>query len=594
MHSQAQVAGPSRIPGTVSSKERLLMSTKKAGRILGEGISTSFLRLEGSEQNRDMRTSEVVLNSPDNALPLPSPWDSPEDKSMASSSIVNSSKATSQTTFPTSQRSTIDPHYRSNKKLSASTSSTESAVYVAPLNIKPRIRRKSLSLAAIELDKSMFISPDQSHISTDSVSSQYHSQGTRRKQLPNTPVSQFPPSRSASLNGTPESLVRSQSLRRNPRPLPPVPNGRASICISPTPGSRPASPSGSISSFSSSNNAHLALRPLPVPPAVEGSPCPSASSSSSGPSPRPSPRIVCDLPAHSSLLVVTNPSSSPVSPATSLSPLEFAEDSEPPSPHTPLSPTSGITNLSILSPSPKKLRPARRKSRVHASPYKLALRGGPMGPARFSTTSLSSQVSVPPIPPAAELRRRNRDKMAKLMRVLGESPPSDLVFSPENSDSPRLNKVAEEDRKIFIPHFRSASIDTQFSMMSEFDKSRKALSDPEAGHGLQVKSSNNNTTTISQQRSRSPSGFLRLRPKRGRTGVTAARYVVSLGGTDHERLTFRVLGDGPFAKKKPSGSYLRGAYALDAKESKTCVYESGETRWEIDDYEKVVKSLRKL
>ena len=193
--------------------------------------------------------------------------------------------------------------------------------------------------------------------------------------------------------------------------------------------------------------------------------------------------------------------------------------------------------------------------------------------------------------------------MAKLMRVLGESPPSELVFSPDDTNAPRLGRVSEEDRNIFIPHFRSASIDTQFSHALDVEKSqkKKALSDPEAGHGIRTCTSNanittisppNSNTTISQPRTRSPSAFLRLRAKRGRSTGTAARYVVSLGGADHERLTFRVLGEGGLlAKKKPSGSYLRGAYALDAK---NCVYENGEARWEIDDYEKIVKSLRKL
>ena len=88
MNTQAQVAGPSRIPGTLPSKERLLMSTMKAGRILGEGISTSFLRLGEAEQNKDMQSGQVILNSPDNASPSLSPW----DPSKVRSSISNSTR----------------------------------------------------------------------------------------------------------------------------------------------------------------------------------------------------------------------------------------------------------------------------------------------------------------------------------------------------------------------------------------------------------------------------------------------------------------------------------------------------------------------
>jgi hypothetical protein len=446
-------------------------------------------------------------------------------------------------------------------------------------------------------------------------------------------------------------LRRNSSLRRQLRPLPPVPPNV----------SRPASPASSVSS---SNSATGAPRPLPLPPSSFNSerPVSGETVSTIGFAP-PSPRLTCLIP---------NISTATLPPST-----------EPEAGHdSPISPVSALTDatsaFSILTPRigesfPKKgakktdggsARKHKHTSRVHASPYKLA-----RSASRYSVTSLSSQVSVPPVPPPSELRRRNREKMAKLIRMLGDSPPKEMVFAieqayaeleagsveweqpsrgtkttlsrpktapspvpehphkPNSLDSDRVRPKASltfsSDTKL---HSRSISLSGSCSDYDSIYSSKKAVSDPDAGHialsPVTSRSTFSTTNTLS-------SPFSRLRPKKGRSG-TSERYVVSLAGGDAERVSLRLAGSGANPNRmKPSGSYLRGAYKKDAKpvevrvpplpksrisllgsskaslestpeippptkETKRWLRETGSTRWEVEDYENVVKSLRKL
>ena len=208
--------------------------------------------------------------------------------------------------------------------------------------------------------------------------------------------------------------------------------------------------------------------------------------------------------------------------------------------------------------------------------------------------------------------------MAKLIRVLGESPPSELVFASERSslaeDGVEEPIMEEPEKKegggalsSFEPLRRSLSLGFD-ERTGIFGKSKKALSDPDAGHGVRA-------TSPTAPRSLSPpSAFLRLRTKRGRSGNDKApRYVVSLFGSADssatpERLTFKLNVPNP--KTRPTGSYLRGAYKTDVKRAEVkippppaidvpkqpnkWVREAGSTRWEVDEYENVLKSLRKL
>lgn len=144
--------------------------------------------------------------------------------------------------------------------------------------------------------------------------------------------------------------------------------------------------------------------------------------------------------------------------------------------------------------------------------------------------------------------------------------------------------------------------------------SRKALSDPDAGHGAftTTKRSMVPTSVYTKTTTR-----VLHRTRKGRADVDkAARYVVSLAGDSSsptpERFTFKLT-----TKVKPPGSYLRSAYGLEAKketeevpplpvplrfsalnllnrQSKKWVHETEKNRWEVDDYNNVMESLRKL
>ncbi|EJC97637.1 uncharacterized protein FOMMEDRAFT_32408 [Fomitiporia mediterranea MF3/22] len=500
---------------------------------------------------------------------------------------------------------------------------------VAPLNFNRRHRRKSQSMTRIETEMTDY-KRDAARTfdaSVMHVPQAHYLQGsiepciTRRQSLPDTSLS---------------SEAGDGSLKRLPRPLPPVPREV----------SRPGSPASSISSFSSAS----CPRPLPTPP--NQSPANAISPITFTPAtPLTSPDDtfpVLSTPPRTTKKLLVPPCSPPeTDPANA----------------APLSPLSIITDLSNISRATSGVSPrsprgtgpaARKRHQIHASPYKLA-----RNPTRFSTTSLSSQISVPPVPPAAELRRRNRDKMAKLIRVLGESPPTELVFPTEYDDRTSsdfgkgkrggrgrrggresTDTIKEEPAEFHVPKVleplrRSLSLNDSSS--SVFGKMKKSLSDPDAGHGVRVQSPTapTSTTTSSRLNLNPPSSFLRLRTKKGRADIDKApRYVVSLFGTAEsgaasttttsdgtgtgtgtgtERLTFKLNAATP--KMKPTGSYLRGAYKTDAKPvevklpplplptmnpsldslgSKHWIRETGESRWEVDDYENVVMSLRKL
>ena len=296
----------------------------------------------------------------------------------------------------------------------------------------------------------------------------------------------------------------------------------------------------------------------------------------------------------------------------------------------------------------------RHVARVHASPYKLA-----RSASRYSVTSLSSQVSVPPVPPVEELRRRNREKMSKLIRMLGDSPPAEMVFAIESAYAElqaSLDKEVESTKakrlevekapkpskpkvELAVPPERpsfssSLSSDTKshgrsISLTYDVDSiyNKKSLSDPDAGH-LPLSPINSRTTSNTAS-TNSISPLARLRQRRGRQAASTERYVVSLAGSDAERVSLRLAGSGAVAhRQKPSGSYLRGAYKADtrpvdvkipplpksrvsllaakpklnlpqeasdkAKDTRKWLRDAGSTRWEVEDYENIVKSLRKL
>ncbi|KAI5118540.1 hypothetical protein M0805_008481 [Coniferiporia weirii] len=504
-------------------------------------------------------SSTVVLNSPLTTSPNHQHWDMLED--------LAESEQPDYSHFP--RRSSIPADIQSNSSGCSSVESLDAHAYVAPLSLKRRPRRKSLSLAIIDTGL------DAAQLSADvDEDQQYQNQlnrySTQRWQ-------------SSTARLAPPTLMRSQSLgqtqlpsqqgisKRCPRPLPPVPL------------SRPSSSGSSCRSGSSSP------RPLPTPPAYDDRTRTPTS---------PLPTIPLSPHAYR-----------PITPPLTFSPppAEEAWESEPASPSTP---GAGVGDLedslgsfSFLS-SPRVPTRVGNKSyrRVHASPYKCA-RG-----ARFSTTSLSSQVSVPPVPPPAEIRRRNRNKMAKLLRVLGESPPSHLVFREQilNISEEPISEAADDDtagRPDAVPDMRGASLDSADTL--EEETSLKARSDPDAGHGGPPQSPAVRSP---------PSPRVLRRPKRGRSDDRAARYVVSLADgmarpVTPPWLSFK-LGKAKQSAERPKSAQGEGRvsaedaplltspprlFTLDLhSQSQRWVHEMGDNRWEVDDYAHVVNSLRKL
>ncbi|KAL5480925.1 hypothetical protein ACEPAI_9866 [Sanghuangporus weigelae] len=573
-----QIAGPSSISMGLDSqyqpfKERQMASNQKAERVFGTPVPASFLKhgvIAGGVMTEKTDGKTISLNSPVSRCPTSFlPWNP---------------------RLPQSSDTTISalPQVSEDSALS---SAAGTIVPVPPLNFKRRTQRRSFSMAKIETELTDYkrdAAPFVNELNTHNFQTDSHLQRAgepcipRRQSLPETTTSAALPSNEG-------------ASRRSLRPLPPVPT------------SRPASPTSSNSSHQSNNGP----RPLPNPPfRLPRVPVPSVTPS---------------------MLVPVNPDSPPTESSSAEStlpretaPLRLSVNVKRESDlFSPLSPLSLITDLPKTlripavptAPSPRSSE-ARKRHRIHASPYKLT-----RNPTRYSTTSLSSQVSVPPVPSPAELRRRNREKMAKLIRVLGESPPSDLVFAAER-ERDRIsvdseNAVEEESVEnhsntpiTFDPIRRSVSLGIGVSTTTLFGK-KKALSDPDAGHGIRAQS------PPGIQSPTKPTSFLRRRSKRGRADKdNVPRYVVSLFDAGEsktsERLTFKLHTETP--KARPAGSYLRGAYKYDAKcsEAKTpplpkkipgidlprlsqkWVRDSRQNRWEVDDYENVVASLRKL
>lgn len=475
-------------------------------------------------------------------------------------------------------------------------------MHVPPLNLQRRPRRKSLSMDAAQ-GSSIFEDKRTTNIIELTANAAGPSQLLRTQSLHHTQS-----------NGK-------KRLPRLPRPLPPVPL------------SRPSSPVES----EESSPLH-GSRPLPLPPAGMEELEPALQSAPANLDTTPSRDQRAQTPP---LSFSPSPAGFAVSP-----------DDELPSPLSPTTPDSSFPNLSLASmrststintllttPTLGKKR-SRRDGRVHASPYKWA-----RGPARFSTTSLSSQISVPPMPPPAEVRRRNRDKMAKLIRKFGDCPPSHLVFGeqedpdaieeeiiavpePESELIPSPPKVSVErpPRRSDASSSSSATcipdlVDEKIRSYSGADVdpletklARKALSDSDAGHST-FSSGKRDGPPISVHTKTTTRVLHRM--KKGRADADkAARYVVSLAGDSTSpasaRYTFKLT-----TKVKPCGSYLRSAYGLEMKkveeevpplpvplrfsaldllnkQSKKWVHETDQNRWEVDDYNNVMESLRKL
>ncbi|OCB84910.1 hypothetical protein A7U60_g8132 [Sanghuangporus baumii] len=577
-----QIAGPSSIPTGLDSqyqpfkeRQRQMASNQKAERVFGTPVPASFLKhgiIARGAMTEKTDGKTISLNSPISRCPTSIlPWNPRLPQS--SDTTISALPLVSEDSAPSPAANTI--------------------ATVPPLNFKRRTQRRSFSMAKIETgltdykrDAAPFVNESNMHNNSqpDSHLQRAGEPGiSRRQSLPETTTSAVLPSNEA-------------ALKRPLRPLPPVPTSRS------------ASPTSS----NSSHQSHNGPRPLPNPPfRLPRVPVPSVTPS---------------------MLVPVNPDSPPTdsssaesTPPRETAPLRLSVKVKRESDlFSPLSPLSLITDLPKTlripvvptAPSPRSSE-ARKRHRIHASPYKLT-----RNPTRFSTTSLSSQVSVPPVPSPAELRRRNREKMAKLIRVLGESPPSDLVFAAERererTSVDSENAVEEESAEnlsktpiTFDPIRRSVSLGIGDSTTSLFGK-KKALSDPNAGHGIRAQS-----PPGVQSPSLKPTSFLRRRSKRGRADKdNVPRYVVSLFDAGEsktsERLTFKLHAKTP--ETRPAGSYLRGAYKYDVKcsELKTpplpkkipgidlprlsqkWVRDSRQNRWEVDDYENVVASLRKL
>ncbi|KAL5499112.1 hypothetical protein ACEPAH_1630 [Sanghuangporus vaninii] len=573
-----QIAGPSSISTRLDSqcqpfkeRQRQMASNQKAERVFGTPVPASFLKhgiIARGIMSEKTDGKTISLNSPVSRCPTSFlPWNPRLPQS--SNPTISALPLVSEGSAPSPAARTIVP--------------------VPPLNFKRQTQRRSFSMAKIETELTDYkrdAAPFLNGLDTNNSQPGSHFQRTgepcisRRQSLPETTT------------GTSNEGVSKRPLR----PLPPVPTSRS------------ASPTSS----NSSHQSHNGPRPLPNPPfRLPRVPVPSVTPSMLAP-------VNTDSPP-------TDSSSAESNPPRETAPLRLSVNVKHESDlFSPLSPLSLITDLPKTlripavptAPSPRSSE-ARKRHRIHASPYKLS-----RNPTRYSTTSLSSQVSVPPVPSPAELRRRNREKMAKLIRVLGECPPSDLVFAAEHererASVDSENAVEEESVEnlsktpiTLDPIRRSVSLGIGDSTTSLFGK-KKALSDPDAGHGIRaqylpgVQSSSPKSTSV-----------LRRRSKRGRADKdNVPRYVVSLFDAGEsktsERLTFKLHAEPP--KTRPAGSYLRGAYKYDVKcsELKTpplpkkipgidlprlsqkWVRDSRQNRWEVDDYENVVASLRKL
>ncbi|THH11408.1 hypothetical protein EW145_g661 [Phellinidium pouzarii] len=519
----SQVAGPSRIPtGPFFDKldgprqEHFLQPDRQQDSVLTTVIPSPNLRFSELDSEHNMPrsvSSPVTLNSPDTTSPANyRQWD-----------IQNHSGVSENPTHSTLPSSMHNPYPSVSNFNSARPYSAHGRV--APLSLKKGSNRRSPSLSAINMGIMDAARQDTAPVRERPQCIQTHQQP--RPQWFDT--SAIPVTRSQSF-GQAQLALRQRVAPRCPRPLPPVPL------------SRPSSPASSDCSGGSP-------RPLPTPPSQTVYPELTLAPSSPLSIMSTSPRV--DISETSPITFSPSPAAEASSPS----------ESEPPSPLTPGSAMTDLENslnsLSFSSPSRSLSRAARKKGRrIHAFPYKCA-----RGPARFSTTSLSSQVSVPPVPPPAYLHRRNRDKMAKLLRVLGESPPTSLVFAEQElhvSDS--ILEETKADLDAILPD-KSVSIvsnDGDDDPLEE-QKVRKAQSDPDAGHGVRLQSPSARPST--------PARLLQ-RTKKGRRDDRAARYVVSFSGDTSTPSPTRLTFKPSTPKLKPIGSYSRSAYGMQTEQVK--------------------------
>ena len=268
--------------------------------------------------------------------------------------------------------------------------------------------------------------------------------------------------------------------------------------------------------------------------------------------------------------------------------------------HEPTSPitsgSSSTTDVSSIRPPAKTPKvkppiPPRPAPRPHASPYKYVQNS-------YSTTSLSSQISVPPVPPPAEIRKRNRDKMAKLMRVLGDSPPPHMVFGKvqeqvlrgvtvetepaiyEESDMghsamSHASTCKAEDGYILVArgeHEKGKGKSSPIAHIIEFGSRGRSQqpAHPRQPNRLRARSKPEDRRSVSMPVDTGTSSKLSIK-LRGRTGAADVTANVEVANIDVPDITTR--------ERVPSKQWL---------------LEIGPNKREVQNYDSVVKSLRML
>ena len=416
------------------------------------------------------------------------------------------------------------------------------SAYVAPLYLRRRLHRRSFSMFTIpptDTQRDTVSDIGHGHPGTDPGLSLIRSHSHRTVRSPDT-------------------------SKTYPRLLPKVPIPRP---VSPT---------------SPSYSSHGHSRPLPIPPL----PVPPASMTVATHKPLirrkpppPSPSSIQDDTA----TATASASASAYSLSTFAACTHSTSDSEISSPLLSRpsrfedSPSSSTQTIILAPKAPTTQR------RVYASPYKFARNA-------YSTSSLSSQVSVPPVPSSEEIRKRNISKMNKLVRILGESPPHHLVFGKAALIVPESNTPKHTSRLEVGQHHRWLSADTSTEnegrpLLDKIKNRTSFIADAE-------KSPPGSTTPSPPH---SPARLRRSRPKkedgqRFQRVVSVNLDALSPSISKSSRLTI-----------KTSSPDLRGqATALHLPPlpspmgPQQWVREIGKNRVKVHDYEKVVKTLREL
>ena len=382
------------------------------------------------------------------------------------------------------------------------------------------------------------------------------------------------PSRSSGLMRSHSHNASSRNAAVRPRPLPPLP--RHNVEAEPR-----------LSSESTLGVSQFNVRRLPTPPLppaesekVEFPRYEEARMSNSWP---------LDVPEDISL---NHLSISTLKSNVSTSEIIFSH--EPTSPIT--SGSSSTTDVSSIRPPAKTPKvkppiPPRPAPRPHASPYKYVQNS-------YSTTSLSSQISVPPVPPPAEIRKRNRDKMAKLMRVLGDSPPPHMVFGKvqeqvlrgvtvetepaiyEESDMghsamSHASTCKAEDGYILVArgeHEKGKGKSSPIAHIIEFGSRGRSQqpAHPRQPNRLRARSKPEDRRSVSMPVDTGTSSKLSIK-LRGRTGAADVTANVEVANIDVPDITTR--------ERVPSKQWL---------------LEIGPNKREVQNYDSVVKSLRML